>query len=189
MYNKNAEIFNYGEKIGEIKDLRIEDLFDDGLAYMCEVRIKAMYNSIVTSFILVADIDLYMDQCQKKIDADESLKIDECYTDRNDYKFYEITFYDEDGEIEKKHHIASFPDGTKRRFGSASFRTIKDVVIYIKSAKEPNTDKMIWKDSDGKKYSIDDLYNLPTESILFSMTLDAYNIFDRNEQCVFSREN
>lgn len=189
MYNKNAEIYNYGKKIGEIEAIRIEDLFDDGLAYMCEVRVKAIYNDTVTSFILVPDIDLYVVRNQKKLDADESPKVDECSTDRKDYKFYEITFYDEDGEIDEKHHLASFPAGTKRRFGSARFRTIKDAIIYIKSGKELDTDKMIWKDNDGNEYSIDELYDLPTTSILFTMNLNNYSIFDRNEMCVFSREN
>ncbi len=189
MYNKNVKIFSFGNKIGEMETIRIEDLFDDGLAYGCDVYVNAIHEEMETSFLIVPDINLYIDVITAK-NNEEKLKVIECHTDRSDYKFYEITAYDEDedgiNEYSEKRYIASFFDGAKRKFGSASFRTIKDAVRYIKIGED--TEKMRWKDGEGRKYSIDDLYNLETVSILFHMTLDKYSIFDRSENCIFSRE-
>lgn len=191
--DKNIEIYRYGEKIGEVASITIEDLFDDGLAYGCNAYIKAIHEKVETDFLLVPSISLYTDWLLKKYDPDDEirLRVDKCDIGRSDYEFYEILVYNdymEEDEIDDldRCYVASFLKGSKRKFGSASFRTIKDAALYIKI--DENTEGMKWEGEDGKEYTLEDLCSLSAEQLIFHMTLDKYDIFDRNEMCVFERK-
>lgn len=173
--------------------ISMEDLYNDRL--VSEYEPPHLYATIKgqshkTHFFFVSDAERYAKRLEKDYDGDIEFCAIGLDTDCSDYDFFKIVCKEE-GE-EKEDHIAFTVtplSGSKRRFGSAYFRTIKDIISYMR-AQEDDTKSVVWEDDEGATYTADDLEAEDTSKrgVIFSLNLNDFSIFDRNEKCILVRK-
>lgn len=193
-YIKNIQIYSVCGEVYNMPMITIEQMFDDGIIGPNDrVYVNAIVNGVLHQFKLVVDIQKYLESIESYIEKDcgEKIRIINCNTDRNDYLFYELNWYNKnDGEdgfdsYSDQELIASFLPNSNRKFGYSYFRTIKDIVFYIRIV-DNNSENIIWQDDKENVYFAKDLWDISNSmSVSYTLNLSDYNIFDRNEQCIF----
>lgn len=170
--------------------ISMEDLYNDG--FVCGYEPPHLYATIEgesqnTCFFFVPDAKRYAKSLEKDYEEEGEVRAIKLETNCKDYDFFKIVCKEE-GE-EKEEHIAfKVTPTSKRRFGNTYFRTVKDIISYMK-ALEDDTKGVVWEDDKGVTYTADDLEaeDISKRGIIFSLSLSNFSIFDRNEKCVLAR--
>lgn len=173
--------------------ISMEDLYNDGIVSGYES--PHLYATIEgqswkTSFFFVSDVERYAKSLEKKYGGEVKFHAIKLDTDCDGYDFFKIVCKEEGEESEQHIAFAATPlFGSKRRFGSAYFRTIKDIISYMR-AQEDDTKGVVWEDDKGVTYTADDLEaeDISKRGTKFWLKLDDFSIFDRNEKCILARK-
>ena len=171
--------------------ISMEDLYNDGL--VCGYEQPHLYAKIEgqsqnTCFFFVSDARRYAKSLEKDYEEVGKVRAIKLETDCKYYDFFKIV-YKEEGEEKEEHVAFKVTPTSKRRFGNAYFRTVKDIISYMK-ALEDDTKDVVWEDDKGMTYTADDLEaeDISKRGVIFSLNLSDFSIFDRNEKCVLTRK-